>query len=81
LRHHPDLILLDLLMPEMSGMAMLKKLREDSWGKQARVIILTNVSDNKEIAEVLHNKTYDYFVKADTKIEDLVEIVKKKLEV
>src|SRR5258708_6807474 len=44
LTHHPDIILLDILMPKMDGMTMLTKLREDSWGKTVPVIILTNVS-------------------------------------
>ncbi len=32
LREHPDLILLDIIMPVMDGITMLVKLREDSWG-------------------------------------------------
>src|SRR3989304_617137 len=43
LSKHPDLIVLDLLMPKMNGITMLKKLREDEWGKNASVIILTNL--------------------------------------
>ncbi len=48
LRNHPDLILLDILMPVMDGMTMLGKLREDSWGKEVPVILLTNLSDEKK---------------------------------
>ena len=43
---HPDLILLDLIMPEMDGMTALKKIREDVWGEKVPVIILTNLSAN-----------------------------------
>ena len=44
-RIQPDLILLDIIMPKMDGMTMLKKLRESGdWGKQVPVIILTNLS-------------------------------------
>ncbi len=39
----PDLILLDLKMPIMSGDEMLAKLRETDWGAGIRVIILTNI--------------------------------------
>ena len=44
LSKHPDLILLDLIMPEMDGMSVLKKIREDKWGVTVPVIILTNLS-------------------------------------
>ncbi|MBU4142000.1 response regulator [Patescibacteria group bacterium] len=79
-REHPDLILLDVMMPVMSGMAMLKQLREDAWGKSARVIILTNLNDAEYVAEAMKQESYDYFIKSDWKIEDLVAKVREKLE-
>lgn len=51
LTDHPDMILLDLVMPNMDGMTMLKKMREDDWGKGAKVIILTNLSDAYKVEE------------------------------
>ena len=85
LREHPDLILIDILMPKMDGLTMLKKLRENSWGKKAHFIILTNVNDVKElakaivIAQVKDNESFEYFVKSDTKIESVVDAIKRKL--
>ncbi len=46
----PDIVLLDLMMPIMSGDEMLAKLRQTDWGKNMKVIVLTNVSEAK-IAE------------------------------
>ncbi|TSC95257.1 MAG: response regulator receiver modulated diguanylate cyclase [Parcubacteria group bacterium Licking1014_1] len=80
LREHPDLILLDILMPVMDGMTMLKKLREDAWGKDAKVIMLTNLSDNKDVAEAIEQGSYDYLVKSDWKIEDAVAKIRDRLE-
>src|SRR3989344_3329855 len=45
----PDLILLDIRMPVMNGMVMLKELRRDAWGKTVPVIILTNFDADDEI--------------------------------
>lgn len=80
LRGHPDLILLDIVMPVMDGMSMLKKLREDSWGKNAPVILLTNLSDESKVAEAMKHGVYDYLVKADWNIEDVVKKVRAKLK-
>lgn len=79
-REHPDLILLDVMMPVMSGMAMFKQLRQDAWGKSVKVIMLTNLNDAENIAGAMEQGSYDYFIKSDWKIEDLVEKVKEKLE-
>lgn len=80
LAEHPDIILLDIIMPVMDGMTMLKKLREDSWGKDAKVIILTNLSDNEKTAQALDGGSDDYLVKSDWKIEDVVKKVEEKLK-
>lgn len=79
LREHPGVILLDIVMPVMDGMTMLTKLREDAWGKDAHVILLTNLVDNKEIVEAMKTGVFDYLVKSDWKIEDVVARVKQKL--
>ncbi len=79
LREHPDLILLDIIMPVMDGMTMLKKIRQDPWGKTARVMILSNLSYNENIAEAIENGTYEYLVKTDWKLEDIVAKLREQL--
>lgn len=79
LRLHPDLILLDIVMPRMDGLTMLAKLRKDAWGVGAKVILLTNLSDNEKVAEAMANGSYDYLVKADWNIHDVVKMVKEKM--
>lgn len=79
LRDHPDLILLDIVMPRMDGMTMLKKLREDDWGKTVKVIMLTNLSDMENVSEAVAQGSHEYLVKSDWKIEDVVEKVREKL--
>jgi two-component system alkaline phosphatase synthesis response regulator PhoP len=79
LQYHPDLILLDILMPVMDGITMLKLLRNDSWGKKAKVIILTNLNDNESVVNTMELGSYDYLVKSNWKIEDVIDMVKNKL--
>ena len=83
LKEHPDLILLDILMPKMDGMIMLQKLRVDQWGKTAPVIILTNVSPNANsvINSVLKNEPAYYLVKSDVKLEGIVDKIKEVLKI
>ena len=78
LRDHPDLILLDIRMPKMDGMTLLKNLRADEWGKAAKVIILTNLTADEQILKgvVDDHPTY-YLVKSDTKPEEVLEHVKE----
>lgn len=79
LKHHPDVILLDIIMPKMDGLSMLDKLRVDNWGKNANVILLTNLSDNEKVAEAMKHQTYDYLVKSDWNINDVIELVMKRI--
>jgi len=82
LHEHPDLILLDIVMPKMDGMTMLKKLRnKNEWGKKVPVIILTNLtSDNEQrVRDITETEPTYYLVKADWKIEDVVIKVRERL--
>ena len=76
---HPDVILLDIVMPVMDGLSMLKELRQDPWGKEARVIILSNLSEAEKIGEGMEKNVYDYLVKSDWNPNDIVDLIKKKL--
>ena len=82
LEKHPDLILLDIVMPKIDGLTMMKKLREaDEWGKNVPIIILTNLSadDDKIMTAITNNEPAYYLVKADYTIEGLVEKIRERL--
>lgn len=74
---NPDLILLDILMPNMDGMGMLSRLRES--GKNIPVILLTNVGGTSEILKAKEFGVEDYLIKSNFKLEDVVKIIKEKL--
>lgn len=78
---HPDLILLDIRMPKMDGMTMLKKLRQDPWGKTTKVILLTNLDANDKILQgVIEDHPTYYLVKANNPPEMVLEKVQEILE-
>ena len=77
---HPDLILLDIIMPKMDGMTFLDKLREDEWGKSARVIILTNLDSGEEAQKSREKGVTDYLVKTNWSLKDVLSKVEKMLE-
>jgi len=81
LKNHPDVILLDILMPKMDGMEMMKKLREDAWGKTVKIIILTNVNPDSDVTikNIVENQPSYYLIKSDVKLEDIVEKVTEVL--
>lgn len=79
LREHPDLILLDIVMPKMDGVTMLKKLRKDKKCLAIPVVLLTNLSYGKEVEEAIKHGVADFLVKANWKLEDVIKKVKQKL--
>lgn len=79
LAEHPDLILLDIVMPVMDGMTMLTKVRTDDWGKNVPVIILTNLSGGEQVSDALGKGVYDYLVKSDWTLDELAQKIKERL--
>ncbi len=79
LKEHPDLILLDIIMPRADGFVMLEKMRLDPWGMGVGVMILSNLNDQAYILKSFRDNVYDYIIKTDIKIESLVEKIKAKL--
>ncbi len=73
---HPDLILLNLILPKKDGISVMRDLRADSWGKDVPIIILTVMDANEEILkEIIVNRPAHYFIKSDWKIDDVVQKV------
>ncbi len=83
LEKHPDLILLDLIMPEMDGMTALKIIRQNAaWGAHVPVIILTNLSATNEqlVEDMVTHKPMHYLVKSDWKLHDVVKKIEEILK-
>jgi DNA-binding response OmpR family regulator len=75
----PDIILLDLMMPEMTGDEMLARLRKTDWGKDIKVIILTNVGEQELPSGIKELGVSGVILKADMTPRQVAEMVKKQL--
>ena len=76
----PDLILLDLLMPKMTGTEVLKALRAEEATREIRVLILSNSSREQDVEEIKALGVSGYFVKADLSLQALGDMVARLLE-
>ncbi|PJE65681.1 hypothetical protein COU91_00335 [Candidatus Saccharibacteria bacterium CG10_big_fil_rev_8_21_14_0_10_47_8] len=75
----PDMILLDLMMPEMNGDEMLTAIRKTDWGKSIKVIILTNVGEQEAPESLKRLDVSAFIVKAEMTPRQVAELVKQKL--
>lgn len=76
----PDIILLDLMMPEMTGDQMLAELRKKTWGKDVVVIILTNMGEEEAPKSLKELNVHSFIVKAEMTPRQVAERVKQALE-
>ena len=72
----PTLILLDIMMPKMNGIQVLEKLKADPATEKIPVVILTNLSGQRDAETALKMGAVKYIVKSEHKPEEVVKIVK-----
>jgi len=76
----PDIILLDIIMPEMDGFMVLKDLKSNSETQNIPVIMLTNLGQEEDIEKGKELGAKDYLVKVDSTPNQVVEKVKEILK-
>jgi DNA-binding response OmpR family regulator len=82
LKNKPHILVLDIIMPSMDGITMLKKLRENKWGQYVPVLILSNLSDPQGVEETMaQDKRVGYLIKSNWGLDDVVKKVKETLGV
>lgn len=79
LKEKPDMIVLDIVMPEMNGFEMLSELQKDEWGKSVPVIFLTNSSSLETISKAVEFSSAEYIVKTDIGLDEIVKRVKERM--
>ncbi len=73
---HPDLIMLDLLLPKKDGFEVLRELKADAKLKNIPVVVLSNLGQDEEIKKALQLGAVDYMVKTQHPINEVIEKVK-----
>lgn len=76
----PDLVLLDLMLPYVSGDEILRAMRESDWGKAIKAIFLTNISESEAPEGIQELGFEQYIIKANLVNDQLAEIVKGYLK-
>jgi DNA-binding response OmpR family regulator len=76
---HPDLILLDLVLPRKNGFDVLRDLKKNPATKNIPVIVLSNLGQEADITEAMKLGAVEYLIKTETKISEAVERIQKVL--
>lgn len=74
-----DLVLLDIMLPDLNGLEVLKKVKEDSSTKDTRVVLLTNLGQDSIIKEGFTSGAEGYLLKAAETPDQIVAEVKNFL--
>ncbi len=76
----PDIILLDIRMPRMSGFEMLAEVRKKYDSEELPVIILTNYGDAENVSQSVELKAEAFMIKSDHSLEEIIEKIKSILD-
>jgi len=79
LKEHPDLIVLDVIMPKLHGIEVYSTIRGDDWGSNVKIIFLTNVGTDIKVQEAAEHPQTQLVVKNLSNLDDFVVLVKKTL--
>lgn len=80
LKEHPAIILMDIMMPgDLNGHDAVARIRADQWGRTAKIIFLTNLSDAENVVAAVEKGSVDYIIKANVTPKEMVNQVRMAL--
>lgn len=74
-----SVVMLDLMLPGASGFEVLAAIRKDAKWKDVPVVILSNLGQSQDVEKAKGLGVTDYIIKANTRINDIVDKIKKLL--
>ncbi len=75
----PHLVLLDLIMPKIDGISVLRQMKGEERLRKVPVVILTNLSSGDKVAEAMQLGTFDFLVKANYSLDDVLKKVTERI--
>lgn len=72
----PDVILVDLIMPETDGFETIKNLREDDRTVNIPILVVSNLANTEEVEKVEKMNILKYFVKSNIDLKEIIEFIK-----
>lgn len=75
----PDIIVLDIVLPDLNGFEFLRNIRKEPGGAEMKVVILSNVAEHRDVEEAKELGALDYLVKTDFSLPQVVEKVESIL--
>lgn len=79
IEHKPDLILLDIRLPDISGYEVYKLIRENAWGRTANIVVLTASESTENIAKNIDLPAENVLFKPEWGVKELLAYIEKKL--
>lgn len=79
LREHPDLVMLDIRLPDMTGYEIFQQIREDDWGATARIMILTASEAVEQISKNVNLPLEHILFKPDLSVAKIAERIEQRL--
>ena len=75
----PDIVLLDIMLPDQNGFDALRQIRRHSKGPSTKVVILSNVAEGQDMEEAKRLGVIEYLVKANYTLQEIVQKIKDAL--
>jgi two-component system alkaline phosphatase synthesis response regulator PhoP len=75
----PDIVLLDIMLPNKDGLEVLRELKADEYLKNIPVIMLSNLSDDEKIKQAIGLGAVDYMTKIQHPINEVIEKVHRHI--
>ncbi|MDZ7799091.1 MAG: response regulator [Patescibacteria group bacterium] len=79
-KDEPDLIVLDIILPQMSGYDFLKEIKENDKYRDIPVVIMSNLSKKGDIEKGLKLGAKDYLIKTEFNLDDFINKIKKVIK-